>query len=119
MYINIIKINFFTHLNQIKIGIIRNSNPCYYDYLLTGLKNRQPEDEVIFELELLESTDFVVLYSGALASAMHTRSGNGYKFKECDASGQYVGHTSRGTVIRCDWLSNVLIYYTYNYQWHQ
>lgn len=43
-----------------------------------------------------------VLYSGAFPSAIHTISGIGYKLKECDVSGQYVGHTSKGTVIRCD-----------------
>jgi len=74
------------------------------------LKNIQPVDDDILELELLESLEPTVLYSGALASAIHTRSGIGYKLKECDASGQYVGHTSKGTVIRCDWLSKVFIY---------
>lgn len=69
-------------------------------FQLTGLKKRHPVLEDIFELS--ESTEFVVLYSGALASAIHTRSGIGYKFNECDARGQYVGHTSRGIVIRCD-----------------
>lgn len=78
--------------------------------VLTGLKNMQPVDDDILELELLESLEPTVLYSGALASAIHTRSGIGYKLKECDASGQYVGHTSKGTVIRCDWLSKVFIY---------
>jgi len=84
--------------------------------ILTGLKNMQPEDDDIFELELLESFEPTVLYSGALESAMHTTSGIGYKLKECDASGQYVGHTSKGTVIRCDWLSKVFIYCIHNDQ---
>lgn len=65
------------------------------------MKNTQLEDD-ISELELLESLDLLVLYSGAIASAMHTKSGIGYKLKECDARGQYVGHTSKGTVIKCD-----------------
>lgn len=65
------------------------------------MKNTQPEDD-ISERKLLESLDLFVLYSGAIASAMHTKSGIGYKLKECDARGQYVGHTSRGTVIKCD-----------------
>lgn len=78
--------------------------------ILTGFINTQPEDDVIFVLLVSEFLKSLVLYSGALASATHTRSGIGYKLKEFDASGQYVGQTSRGTVIRCDWLSNVFIY---------
>lgn len=61
----------------------------------------QPDDDN-FVLELLASFVLLVLYSGAFPSAMHTKSGIGYKLKECDASGQYVGHTSSGTVIKCD-----------------
>lgn len=76
----------------------------------------EPEGDDIFVLELSESFKPTVLYSGALESAIHTTSGIGYKLKECDASGQYVGHTSKGTVIRCDWLSNVLIYCMHNVQ---
>jgi len=79
---------------------------------LTGLKNIQPEDDDISVSELFKSVDCLVLYCGALASAMHTRSGIGYKLNEWDASGQYKGHISRGTVIKCDWLSNVFIYCT-------
>lgn len=77
------------------------------------MKNTQPEDDDISESIQSEWPEFLVLYSGALASATQTRSGIGYKLNECDASGQYVGHISRGTVIRCDWLSNVFIYYNY------
>lgn len=72
----------------------------------------QPDDDDIV-LEPLVLFVLLVLYSGALPSAMHTKSGIGYKLKECDASGQYVGHTSRGTVIKCDWLSTVFIYYVH------
>lgn len=50
---------------------------------LTGLINTQPVDDDMSELESL-----FVLYSGALASALQTRSGIGYKLNECDASGQ-------------------------------
>lgn len=51
--------------------------------------NTQPEDDDIFKIELFESFESSpVLYSGALASATQTKSGIGYKLKECDASGQ-------------------------------